>query len=70
MIGADSTIFHEFIPDQTEFDFGVAERVEMLIVFNEASGVPKGINHFYLVCEDGNVGGSVIKYKFSLKRSN
>jgi hypothetical protein len=41
MIGADSTIFNEFITDEYSFDLGVAERVEILIKFNEASGVPR-----------------------------
>jgi hypothetical protein len=70
MIGADSTLFHEYIPDQTTFDFGAAERVEILIKFSEASGVPKEVNNFYLVCDDGNVGGTVIKYRFQLRASS
>lgn len=69
MIGADSTIFDKFIPGQDRFDLGAAERVEILFQFNEASGVPKGVNYFYLTCDDGNAGGSVVKYKFKLINS-
>jgi hypothetical protein len=68
MIGADSNIFHKFIPDVKSFDLGVAERVELLIRFDEASGVPKGVKYYYLTCDDGNAEGTVIKYKFKLKR--
>jgi hypothetical protein len=68
MIGADSTIFNKFIPNLENFDLGVAERVEILIRFNEASGVPKNVRYYYLTCTDGNADGLVIKYKFKLVR--
>lgn len=68
MIGADSVLFHEFIKNQTSFDFGVAERVEILIKFDPQSGVPKQINSFYLICEDTNEDKVVVKYKFAIQQ--
>lgn len=68
MIGANSSLFHQFISSVRHFDLGVAERVEILIGFDEASGVPKDIKYYYLTCDDGNAEGTVIKYKFKLTR--
>lgn len=66
MIGADSTLFDKFIPNQNRFDLGVAERIELLVTFNQASGIPKEVQYFYLTCNDGNIGGTVVKYRFQL----
>jgi hypothetical protein len=64
MIGADSTIFQKFIPNLKDFDLGSGERAEILIRFDEGSGVPKGVQYYYLTCDDGNADRTVIKYKF------
>ena len=68
MIGADSAIFQTFIPDMKDFDLGVAERTEILIRFDEASGVPNCVQYYYLTCNDANAGGTVIKFKFKLTK--
>lgn len=66
MIGADSTLFDKFIPNQDRFDLGSAERIELLATFSQASGIPKEVQYFYLTCNDGNIGGTVVKYRFQL----
>ncbi len=66
MIGTDSTLFDKFIPNQDRFNLGTAERMELLVTFSKANGVPNEVQYFYLTCNDGNIGGTVVKYRFKL----
>ena len=47
---------------------GVAERVQLLIKFGSAEGIPSNINNYYLICFDDSVGDYVIKYRFGLNQ--
>lgn len=60
---------HKPIHNVTQVNLGTAERVEMVIRFDEASGVPLSINNLYMICFDTNANKTVMKFKFAIQNN-
>jgi hypothetical protein len=65
-IGADSCIFNKPIHNMTRFDLGTAERLDFLIDFNKANGIPDEVSNLYIIAYDQNLDDYVIKFNFTL----
>jgi hypothetical protein len=50
----------------TRFDLGTAERLDFLIDFNKANGIPDEVSNLYIIAYDQNLDDYVIKFNFTL----
>jgi hypothetical protein len=65
IIGSDSSLFNKPVHSVTQFSFGSAERIDLLIKF-DSSQIPANIKNVYLIAYDNNIESFVLKNKFQI----
>ena len=64
IIGADGALMRHPIHQQTSFDLGEAERLELVVRFGE--GMMSDIKHIYMTCRDLNSDLKTIQMKVEI----